>query len=83
MDIQKILNNPTRMTQLNNIISKHTNFKDVQDLVDPAHNYRLTLYFEDCQNNIQKLELKEIADFYDQWMVDNADPRRIYRIGEM
>ena len=81
MDMHQILNNPALLEQLNNKIQRYTNFNDVEDLVNPIHNYRLTLYFEDDMNHLQKVELVEVADFYDAWMEEHNDPRRIYRIG--
>jgi hypothetical protein len=82
MKVQQILTNPSLLQQLNEKISRHTNFKDLTDLIDPARNFRLTLYFDDSMNNLQKMEIKEVANFYDEYMELHDDPRRIYRIGE-
>lgn len=81
MDIQQILNTPIRVENLNRLISKHTVFESIDDMTDQKHNYRPTLYFDDSMNNIQRLELKEIAEFYDLWMIANDDPRRMYVMG--
>ena len=81
MDINFILNNHTRKTNLDENIRKHTNFENIEDLVDEKHNFRPTLYIEDTMNHLQKVEIKEIAEFYNAYMIANGDPRRIYQIG--
>ena len=81
MHIEQVLSNKTRLTDLNALIAKHTNFENFDDLVSEEHNFRLTMYIEDDMNNLQKLELREIAGYYDEWMIMHDDPRRIYTIG--
>ncbi len=80
MKIGEYLSNSTRMKQLDELVIKHTDFDNFKDLVDGAHNYRLSLKITDDMNNIQRREIKMIADLYDDYMIMNNDPRRIYRL---
>lgn len=81
MTVDEILNYPERKEEFSSLVRRRTNFKDVDDIINVVHNYRLTMYIEDSMNNLEKLEMKEIADFYDEYMISIGDPRRVYRIG--
>lgn len=81
MKLADYLNNPTRKKQLDELVVKHLdNYISFDDLVDVRHNFRLSMKFDDDMNNIQKREIILLADLYDEYMVNNNDPRRVYRM---
>lgn len=80
MKIDEYLNNPLRMKQLDELVVKHTDFNNFKDMIDVVHNFRLSLKIDDDMNNIQRREIKMLADLYDEYMIMNNDPRRIYRL---
>jgi len=80
LKIDEYLNNPLRMKQLDELVVKHTDFNNFKDMIDVVHNFRLSLKIDDDMNNIQRREIKMLADLYDEYMIMNNDPRRIYRL---
>lgn len=75
---------PNEVNQLDQLLRKHTAFKDTESLLSAAGGYRPSICVGSAGANEPVLEREErtrIADLYDKFMEMRGDDRRAFRYG--
>jgi hypothetical protein len=67
------------INKLNELVTRHTDFESWNDLVSTKHNYKPEMHIKNSLPLISKQEITELANYYDEYMRLNNDPRSVYR----
>ena len=69
--------NHSQLTRLNGYCTKYTNFDSFEELLEA--NYKPVIYFEVNTPPSNQREINMIIDCYNNHMLRDFDPRRIYK----